>query len=89
MNNIEKLIRENKLQLDKLEVPDVLENKLRTALDNKSKRIRIARPFKIKAAVVFIFLILIGYNFNTLGFYAEKLYLQKRFNIYFRWNNAR
>ncbi|MDW8800349.1 DUF4179 domain-containing protein [Clostridium sp. A1-XYC3] len=73
MNNIEKLLRKNKLQLDKLEVPDVLENRLRTALNNKSKRLSIARPLKIKAAVIFIFLILIGYNFNTLGFYAEKL----------------
>ncbi|WML37596.1 DUF4179 domain-containing protein [Clostridium sp. OS1-26] len=73
MDNIENLLSKNKLELDELEVPEALENKLRTALDGKNKKIRISRSFKIKAAAIFICLILIGYNFNTLGFYTEKL----------------
>ncbi len=73
MDNIGNLLSENKLELDKLEVPETLENRLRTALKDKNTKIKIDRHFKIKAAAVFICLILIGYNFNALGFYAEKL----------------
>lgn len=73
MDNIKNLLGENKLELDKLEVPETLENKLRTALDDKNIKIKTNRHFKIKAAAVFICLILIGYNFSALGFYTEKL----------------
>lgn len=73
MNNIENLLNENKLDFDKLEAPESLENKLRAALKDKNNKSKINKPFKMKAAAIFICLILAGYNFNTLGFYSEKL----------------
>lgn len=73
MDNVEKILRENKLELDKLEVPQTLENRLTAALKDKNRKIKNNTYFKIKAAAIFICLILIGYNFNTLGFYAQKI----------------
>ncbi|MBC2580029.1 DUF4179 domain-containing protein [Clostridium sp. DJ247] len=73
MDDIKKLLSKNKLDFNKLEVPENLENRLKTALKDKSIKTKINRHFKIKAAAVFICLILTAYNFNTLGFYAEKL----------------
>lgn len=73
MDKVEKMLSENKLELNKLEVPEDLENRLRTALKDKKPKIKTNRHLKIKIAAVLMGLILIGYNFTTLGFYAEKL----------------
>ncbi|WP_411681117.1 DUF4179 domain-containing protein [Clostridium thailandense] len=73
MNNIEKLLNEKKLEFDKLDVPESLESRLRISLENKNIKIRNNKFLKIKIATIFICFILIGYNFNTLGFYSEKL----------------
>jgi hypothetical protein len=72
VNNIEELLKKNKLDFDKLEAPKSLENKLRIALKDKN-RSKISRASKIKAAAIFLCLILAGYNFSTLGFYSAKL----------------
>lgn len=73
MDNTEKLLKENKLDFDKLEIPDSLEDKLRTALKDKNIKTKNNKILKMKAAAIFICLILAGYNFNTLAFYSEKL----------------
>lgn len=71
MNDAEKLLKETKLNFDKLETPEALEAKLRIALkDIKPKNNKIS---KIKIASIFICLILAIYNFNTLAYYSEKI----------------
>lgn len=71
MHNVEKLLKENKLNFDKLEAPEALEDKLRIALKNiKPKNNKI---LKIKIASIFICLILAAYNFSTLAYYSEKI----------------
>ena len=71
MNDTEKLLKETKLNFDKLETPEALEAKLRIALkDIKPKNNKIS---KIKIASIFICLILAIYNFNTLAYYSEKI----------------
>ena len=42
-DNIENLLGENKLELDKLEIPEALENKLITALNDKIKQQNITK----------------------------------------------
>ncbi|NBI05554.1 DUF4179 domain-containing protein [Senegalia massiliensis] len=72
MNNIEKMLKNKKKELDKINAPDNLEYRLTKALEdkqipkrNKSKLIRI-----IAASLVFL---LIGYNFDALAFYGKKI----------------
>ncbi len=73
MNNVENLLKENKLNFDKLEVPESLEDKLRTALKDKIVKTTHTKILRVKAAAIFICLILAGYNFSTLAYYSEKL----------------
>ena len=72
MDNIEKILSEDKSELDNLKLPENMESRLRDALNNipnKKKRLSI----KGKVAAIIIAILLIGYNVDTLAYYAKKL----------------
>ncbi|MBU5312937.1 DUF4179 domain-containing protein [Tissierella carlieri] len=72
MDNIEKLLNEGKNELNKLKMPENMEDRLRDALDNIPNK---KRKFHIKWKVValIIAILLIGYNVDTLAYYAKQL----------------
>lgn len=73
MRNIDKILNERKEELEKIEVPKDLENRLNNALKHKQeiKRKRTSINKRLIAACMII--LLIGFNFNTLAFYSKKL----------------
>lgn len=73
MKEVEKMLHEKKLEMDKIQAPEELEIRLRTALENKSIKKREKKPWRLKAVAAMIALLLIGYNFDTLAFYTKKL----------------
>lgn len=69
MTDIERLLNEEKDKLDKLEIPDDIESRLRDTLYNipkKKKRIQ----GRIAAIII---ILLLGYNIDTLAYYGKKL----------------
>ncbi|MDU5083346.1 DUF4179 domain-containing protein [uncultured Tissierella sp.] len=72
MDNIESLLNEGKNKLNKLKIPENVEDRLRDALDNipnKKRKFHI----KWKVAALIIAILLIGYNVDTLAYYAKQL----------------
>ncbi|HLR35198.1 MAG TPA: hypothetical protein VK071_07725 [Tissierellales bacterium] len=72
MANIEKLLTDGKKELDNLYIPENMEVRLRATLDSIPNK---KRSFNIKGkiAVLIILALLIGYNANTLAYYAKGL----------------
>ncbi|MBS4538528.1 DUF4179 domain-containing protein [Clostridium sp. D2Q-11] len=72
MNNIEDMFKDIKKDLDDIDVPNNLENRLNKALEDKvMKKKRKNRLGKIVA--VFLVFLLIGFNFDALAFYGKKI----------------
>lgn len=71
LSKIDKLLEEEKDKLDKLEIPDDMESKLRSALDNTI--VKRKSSVHLKAASIIILVFLLSYNMDTLAFYAKKL----------------
>ncbi len=72
MKEIEKILYENKIDIDKIEVPEELESRLYNALEDTSLAKRKKRSWKSKVAVVCIVVLLLGYNFNALAYYGRE-----------------
>ncbi|SHN78841.1 DUF4179 domain-containing protein [Desulfitobacterium chlororespirans] len=79
MKNVEELFEEGKAQMDRIQVPDELEMRLRNALEKaepKPKPLsfyqRHARQFKI--ALVLVLALLIGFNYNVIASYGKQLF---------------
>lgn len=71
MNNLEKLLNEQKIKLDKLEVPTNMEDRLRNNLnDIPTKR---KKSIRSKVAALIIVVLLLGYNMDTLAYYSKQL----------------
>ena len=71
MNNLEKLLNNEKEKLDKLEVPIYMEDKLRNSL--KSLSIKKNKTIRTKVAALIILVLLLGYNMDTLAYYGKQL----------------
>lgn len=72
MDNIENLLNEGKNELNKLKIPENMEDRLRDVLENipnKRRRFNI----KGKVAALIIAVLIIGYNVDTLAYYAKQL----------------
>ncbi|HAE91531.1 MAG TPA: hypothetical protein DCG60_02640 [Tissierella sp.] len=70
MDNIERLLTESKEELNSLKIPEDIEHRLTDALDNipdKKRRFNI----KGKVAALIIAVLIIGYNADTLAYYAR------------------
>lgn len=68
MQEIEAMLRDESRELDRLTVPEELEDRLRAALKTKRKR----RPY-ILAAAAAVFLLLFAYNFSAVAYYARQI----------------
>lgn len=71
MDNIERLLKESKDELDKLEIPEEIESRLRNTLDNVPNKKRV--NIRSKIAVLIITILLISYGGDTLAYYGMKL----------------
>jgi len=71
MTKLEKLLNNEKVELDKIEVPDDLESKLRNTLNNIPVKKR--RSIRGRVAAMIIVVLLLGYNLDTLAFYGKKI----------------
>lgn len=73
MSKIEEMLKGKKHQIEKLEVPDELEERLRGALDKVEPKRKSKSKLIVKIASLIIAVLLIGYNGDTLAFYGKKL----------------
>ncbi|KNF08340.1 hypothetical protein CLPU_8c01050 [Gottschalkia purinilytica] len=73
MNKIEEILKKRKKELDNIEIPEELEMKLHDALKDKKISSTRHRKWKMKAAALFLIVIFMGYNINTLALYGKKL----------------
>lgn len=71
MNNLEKLLNEQKIKLDKLEVPTNMEDKLRSSLNDIPTKKK--KSIRTKVAALIIVVLLLGYNMDTLAYYSKQL----------------
>lgn len=74
MKKVEEILRKKKMEIDKLEVPDQLETRLRSALKKSKTSPKSKGKWKIRAAALLIAAILIGYNVDTLASYGRKIF---------------
>lgn len=72
MNNIEELLNKEKERMDNLIVPNEMEDRLRSSLNNIPNKKR-KRNFKIKVASIILAFLVLSYNADTLAFYGKKL----------------
>ena len=69
MREIEAMLREESRELNRVVVPEELEERLRAALETRRKR----PPYILAAAVAALFLLLFASNFNAIAFYARQI----------------
>lgn len=67
------MLKDKKLELEKLEVPNELEDRLRGALDKIEPKRKSKSKLIAKIASLIIAVLLIGYNSDTLAFYGKKI----------------
>ena len=72
MNNVEALLNKEKERMDNLIVPNEMEDRLRSALNNIPNKKR-KHNFKIKVASIILAFLVLSYNADTLAFYGKKL----------------
>lgn len=73
MNEVEEMLRKKKLEIDKIQVPEELETRLRSSLKRTSSSRSLMNKWKSKALVILVAILLLGYNIDTLAFYGKKL----------------
>ena len=71
MDNLEKLLTEEKMKLEEIEIPDNMEERLRLSLNKMP--IKKKKRIQLKTASIIIMIMLLSYNIDTLAFYAKKL----------------
>ena len=71
MSKLDLLLNEEKGEFDNIKLPNDMENRLRSALDEvpekKKKRLRS------RVAAIIIVVLLLGYNIDTLAYYGKQL----------------
>lgn len=71
MTKMDKLLIEEKDKLNKLEIPDDIESKLRDTLNNIPDLKK--KSFRGRVAAILIIVLLMSYNIDTLAYYGKKL----------------
>lgn len=74
MEDIEKILNEKKMDIDKIEIPEELESRLYNALESSSPAKVKKRNWNTIVAVACALFLLIGYNFDALAYYGKKLF---------------
>lgn len=73
MKEVEKVLNKEKNDIDRIQVPEELEERLCRALKNHKPFKRRKRYWKTRIAAAFIAILLIGYNIDTLAFYGKRI----------------
>ncbi|MDF2890616.1 MAG: hypothetical protein K0R80_983 [Clostridia bacterium] len=73
MKLIEEMLNNSKIEIEELQVPDELEARLNSALQNKRMSKKRNNNWSIKVAVLLIAFMLVTYNIDTLAFYGREL----------------
>lgn len=73
MDKFEKILMDNKFEIDRLEIPEELENRLYKALKNQPSPFKVRKYLGIKAAIILIAILITGYQYNTFAYYAKKM----------------
>ena len=73
MREIEAMLSDEKHKIDEMEVPSELEGRLSKALNGENFGTKKSGSLWAKAAAVCLIVMLLGYNFNTLAFYGQRL----------------
>lgn len=71
LTDMEKILKEEKDKLDKLEIPDDIESTLRDTLNNIPSKKR--KSIRGRVAAIIIVVLLLSYNIDTLAYYGKKL----------------
>ncbi|WFA08444.1 DUF4179 domain-containing protein [Tissierella sp. Yu-01] len=71
MNKLESLLNEEKENLDNINIPEDMEDRLRSALEEIP--VKNKRKFHLKTAAIIIIVLLLSYNVDTLAFYGKRL----------------
>ncbi|WP_026478503.1 DUF4179 domain-containing protein [Alkaliphilus transvaalensis] len=74
MKKVEELLLDRKKQIEAMEVPLELEDRLTTVLKNKGrKNKKILNRKWLQVAAILLIVFMVSYNFNTLAYYSKKL----------------
>jgi hypothetical protein len=73
MRLIEEMLNNGKIEIEELQVPDDLEARLNSALQNKRMNKKQKNNWSMKVAVLLIAFMLVTYNIDTLAFYGREL----------------
>lgn len=73
MSKVEDMLNNKKLEMDKIEVPEELEGRLRGALYKVQPKKSTRHKVILKVASLIMAITLIGYNIDTLAFYGKKI----------------
>lgn len=73
MSELEKILDNKRLEIEDLKVPDELEGRLRSSLENLQPKKKSKFNWKVKVASIIIATIFLGYNMDTLAFYGKRL----------------
>lgn len=74
MKRIEERLIDEKKRLDAVTVPEDLEARLRTALNNTPKRTKRRAPIWVIAAIALLFMSIAGYNYKAFAYYGKKIF---------------
>ncbi|MTI49957.1 MAG: DUF4179 domain-containing protein [Firmicutes bacterium] len=73
MKEVENMLKNRKKEMDNIEVPNDLEDRLLRALRHKKVIKKKRANWKVRVAALLIIFLLVGYNFDTLAYYGKKL----------------
>lgn len=73
MNKIEDLLKAKKTHIDRIQVPEALEGRLRSALNKKTQFPRANRLKSYAAAMVILVAMLLSFNYEAIAFYSKQL----------------
>ena len=73
MHDLERMLSQRKRELDNLEAPGEMADRLSHALKERKPVKRSGSSWTIKVAAICLAILLVGYNFETLAFYGKKL----------------
>ena len=73
MNDLDRFFEKKRIEMEMINVPEELELKLRSALNNTPPHLKYSKKFKIKWAAIIVAAIILGSNIDTLAFYGKKL----------------
>lgn len=73
MKDVEKMLNDRKLNIDEMIIPEELESRLRTSLDNARHRKGTSKIWRVKIAAFLLAATFLVYHVDTLAYYGKTL----------------